>query len=193
MDEELKEFIEENIELIDSKQFKKLYDNFHNSKIASWMLGRFTQSLWDANIHPEFHMNELPLWFTHTNSKLKEFTVPANIKKICDGAFGDCRNLESLILAEGVELLGNHVLSGCKNVKKLSLPKSLKYVGDGTFWSCWHIADELEIVYNGTITDFEDIYFESPLMQGLFDVICTDGIKTVVGLDHPFGSHDPRD
>ena len=192
MNEKLKAFIEENIELIDSKQFKKLYDNFHKSKIASWMLGEFTQSLWDANIHPELYMNELPLWFTHTNFELKGFTIPGNIKKVCDGAFGYCRNLEALILAEGVESLGNHILSGCENVKKLSLPKSLKYVGDGTFWGCWNIADQLEILYNGTITDFENIYFESPLTRGSVDIICTDGIKTMVGLDHPYGKVDVR-
>lgn len=190
MNEKLKAFIEENIELIDSNQFKKLYDNFHNSKIATWMLGEFTQSLWDADIHPEFYMNELPLWFTHTNSELKGFTVPANIKKICDGAFSFCRNLEDLIISEGVEDLGNSLCSSCENLRTLSLPKSLKKIGEMMFWGCRELGDKLEITYHGTAEDFSKIIISEPLMYGPYTIHCLDkdiefkrGAQTWLGKD----------
>lgn len=190
MDEELKAFIEENIELIDSKQFKKLYDNFHKSKIASWMLGEFTQGLWDADIHPELYMNELPLWFTHTNFDLKKFTVPSNIIKIGDNAFGNCQNLEELIISEGVKDLGDNLCNSCENLRTLSLPKSLEKIGEIMFFGCRDLGDKLEIIYHGTAEDFSKIIISEHLMYGPYTVHCLDkdikfkdGAQTWLGKD----------
>lgn len=59
--------------------------------------------------------------------------VPGSVKSIGDQAFADFRNLQKVLLAEGVESLGSNVFDGCESLKSLQLPASLKAVNGWAF------------------------------------------------------------
>ena len=62
--------------------------------------------------------------------------IPDDVKYIWDNAF-DETNISSLVLAPGVEIIGNSVFWNCSSLSgTLSLPEDLRYIGSGAFRSC---------------------------------------------------------
>lgn len=77
----------------------------------------------------------------YSNCKtLVNLTVSIGIKTIGvktantnTGVFEGCYNLSSIMIPNGVELLGNRVFNGCKQLDAIYLPKSVKFIGDDAF------------------------------------------------------------
>ena len=62
---------------------------------------------------------------------LENFKVPANTKKVSYHAFFDCKNLEVLDLGSNVTELENELFYGqCWNLEKIIMPKSLTTIGE---------------------------------------------------------------
>lgn len=69
-------------------------------------------------------------------NRLKNITIPSTIKKIGERAFGDCENIESAIIGEGVFSLAGDVFFNCMNLEYVSLPKSITKIGEFCFSYC---------------------------------------------------------
>ncbi len=59
-------------------------------------------------------------------------TVPKTVKRFCDHAFSDCRELKQINLPEGLEVIESFALHRTK-ITKLNFPDSLKEIGGGAF------------------------------------------------------------
>ena len=64
-----------------------------------------------------------PLFASH-DTYLVSVTIPGTIKDIPQGAFNQCRNLQSVIISEGVETSGKDVFRGTNNLRLLEIPST---------------------------------------------------------------------
>ncbi len=66
---------------------------------------------------------------------LKKVTISEGITKIEGGAFKDC-TVETVVLPETMEYIGDSAFVGCTNLTTINIPKSVKYIGKNAFQSC---------------------------------------------------------
>ena len=71
----------------------------------------------------------------------KTYVIPAEINgrrvtKIDDGAFRDCKNLESITIPNSVTSIGWSAFSGCRSLKSVAIPKSVTEIGSYAFEDC---------------------------------------------------------
>ena len=102
-------------------------------------------------------LNAIPDDFL-SNAKLKNLTVPSNIKSIGDYAFAnnvgtsiDERYLKEVVLEEGVETIGQGAFSN-SGLVSVTIPKSVKSIGYSAFYANWEIST---VHYNGTKAEWE--------------------------------------
>lgn len=103
--------------------------------------------------------NERFIEFSEDGKRLKkfncffdsEYTIPEGIGVIEDEAFKECIHLEKVVMPDSVEIIGNDVFLGCKNLKEIKLSKNLKKISYGAFLDCINlnsigIPDSIEII-----------------------------------------------
>ena len=102
-------------------------------------------------------LNAIPDDFL-SHAKLKNLTVPSNIKSIGDYAFannvGNSEDevwLEKVILEEGVETIGEGAFLNTELVS-ITIPKSVKSIGKSAFDQNWNT---FTVHYNGTKAEWE--------------------------------------
>ena len=66
------------------------------------------------------------------NTTLKEVIIPASIKEICMSAFSNCVALESAVIPDGVEIIGDGAFEWCENLEVV-VPSSVTSIGTGAF------------------------------------------------------------
>ena len=66
------------------------------------------------------------------NTILKEITIPSSVKEICAGAFSNCTALETVIIPEGVEIIGDYAFGECINLT-VTVPATVTSIGTGAF------------------------------------------------------------
>lgn len=81
----------------------------------------------------EFESAETELGSVSFNGLAKRIVLPDGLKRVPDGLFKNCDDVEEVILPETVESLGARSFSGMRDLKRLNLPKSVKEIGDGAF------------------------------------------------------------
>lgn len=70
-------------------------------------------------------------------SNLTNVTIPGHITKIETRAFDNCRNLQSVIMAKGVqEVGGSEVFAFCSSLTNVTLPDTITKIGHRIFDSC---------------------------------------------------------
>lgn len=71
------------------------------------------------------------------NYDLLSVTIPkGNTIEICPKAFQSCIGLESLIIEEGVKVIGKYAFADCINLEVVLLPNSLEVIEEGAFLNC---------------------------------------------------------
>ena len=82
---------------------------------------------------------------------LEEYSIKKGTKVICDGAFmvdtllfGDktvqvISKLTSLIIPDGVKIIGDGAFIGCRNIESFTIPNSVMSIGKGAFGDCENI------------------------------------------------------
>lgn len=61
------------------------------------------------------------------------------------GAFLNCKNLEEVILPEGLKEIGAYAFSGCSNLSKVTIPTTVERIGKSAFEKCF-------LAFSGTIS-----------------------------------------
>lgn len=78
-------------------------------------------------------------------SQITNLTIPGSIevdgvsyivKAIDDRVFSNCYSIDTLIIENGVERIGQNAFYNCSNMKSVSLPTSLKSIGESSFAEC---------------------------------------------------------
>ena len=141
MNEQLKKFIEDNIELIENNDWEKVYDKIFPTG--------FTDTLLECDINPlELGLNYIPDRFLN-NSKIKNFVIPNNIRKIGEWAFHWCINLTSITIPDSVTSIGDYAFYDCSNLTSIIIPDSVTSIGEWAFSGCSSLTS-IEISNNVT-------------------------------------------
>lgn len=106
------------------------------------------------------------------NSEITEITVPKEVYKIGNYAFGCCRNLKSVILEEGVKYIGECAFS-CSGIMSIDIPDSVTEIATGAF----NYTPMTEIPKLGSVTELPDYFFQK--CTKLENAIIPEGIVNI--------------
>ena len=67
---------------------------------------------------------------------LETIILPQSVRQIGKYAFNNCLNLSFVNLNEGLEKIDENAFSGCKRLTTIHLPDSIKFVGNNAFVGC---------------------------------------------------------
>ena len=84
------------------------------------------------------------------------FTVPAEVKKIRDIAFGACK-LQSITLPEGLTTIGEYAFLGCSDLKSVKIPGSVTSVENFAFEGCTALTD-VTVAWNTPLAIDPNVY-----------------------------------
>lgn len=101
---------------------------------------------------------------------IAELTIPGNIKTICDSAFYSNKELETLILSEGVTVLERKAFTDCYNIDHIELPSTLESVGVSALVTYANRIPSTAI-YNGTRAQWEKVAIDE--YNGLLKKVTT--------------------
>lgn len=109
----------------------------------------------------------------------KDLTIPSKHNKksvlvIGSFAFWGCKELWSVKIEEGIELIENDAFSDCYHITKIFLPRSLKLISDYAFNSCTSL---LSFYFAGTREEWTAIEKGEGWDTGTpnYTIYCSDG------------------
>ena len=111
MNNDIKKFIEDHIELIEDNKWKEIYNkNFPTG---------LTEALLESGINPLLQgLNYLPKWFLY-KSNIKEFQIPNNVSSIGHNAFEGCTSLTNIEIPNSVTDIRHYAFSSCDSLTKI--------------------------------------------------------------------------
>lgn len=136
MTEELKKFIEDNIELIEQNTYhswQEIYSNFEEYDGDS-LPGEFGKCMLEAGINPCDVLGYVPRRFLQFQKDVANFEIPDNCTYIGMGAFEDT-SIEHIEIPLSVIEIDPLAFAGSK-LKEIILPDSVNSVRNGAFHSC---------------------------------------------------------
>ena len=113
IDEQVKQFIEDNVELIEQNRWEELYQkDFPYS---------FTETLLESGINPlKQGLNYIPEYFLYKCKVIEEFIIPNNITTIGNLAFCDCTSLTNVVIPNSIKNIGVWAFSDCKSLTSIT-------------------------------------------------------------------------
>ena len=114
----------------------------------------------------------------NTSIKIKDGTTT-----ICESAFTDCNNLNSVTIPNSVKLIGDDAFCNCWNLNSITIPESIEYVGYDAFsGTSWFENQPDGIVYVG-----KAVYTYKGEMPENTSLIIKDGTLSICDI---FGNSD---
>lgn len=160
MTDKIKDFIEKYIKFIEENEWEKIYQAAPGDLKND--IGKFTEVMLAADIHPEYYLHELPKYFL-LESNLKEFKITNNVTSIGSYAFMSCSKLTSVTIGNSVTSIGNWAFWCCSSLTSVAIPDSVTSIGKGAFADCSSLT-------NVTIPD-SVTYIDSPAFQNCLSLI----------------------
>lgn len=138
----LKNFIEDNISLIENKDFKELYKKAYSIN-SVFNVGDLTHVLYSIGIDPLEDLTYIPASFFESCDALFEVDIPLHIERIDESAFYDCNNIYSITIPKNVTELGSWSIAGCEELRKIVILSDVKRIDRLAFGQ----NPKLEVVY----------------------------------------------
>ena len=138
------------------------------------------------------------------DEELRKISIPTTIlvdnvnysvKAVAPGAFRDI-NIDTLIIASGIETIGKNAFNYCWNLKKVELPSTLKIIADQAFNNCdalkrIELPSSLDSIGNAAFYSCDNLMFVVSKIQTPFaintDVFVNNGSKSNAILYVPVG------
>ena len=98
---------------------------------------------------------------------------------IKDGGFDECKKLQSIVIPEGVKIIGSRAFEGCGLLTEIVIPDTVERIGTDSFRYCTSLE---KVYYGGTPDDWCGISFGAFL-----------AVPTCYGADIYFGGEVARD
>ncbi len=116
---------------------------------------------------------------------VKRVFLPSTLKKIGNGAFSCCEQLQEIIIPQGVEEIGKDAFYNCHSLKKIVIPDTVTSIGEGAFTNCGDIeeitVDENNPVYHSSGNCLIETRKKVLIRGCKQSVIPSDGSVTVLG------------
>ena len=142
IDKSLKEFIEDNISLIESGDFKELYKKAYGMN-TQFNIGDLTHVLYSIGIDPLEDLTYIPAAFFESCDALFEIDIPVHIEHIDESAFYDCNNIYSITIPKNVIELASWSIAGCEELRKIVILSDVKRIDRLAFGQ----NPKLEVIY----------------------------------------------
>lgn len=149
MGDKLKDFLEQNKELINNNKFDEFFSN--TMILAPNKYYKIIDAFHEANIDILPYVTEIPSHYFEMQEDIQTFTVPENINKLKYKSFAECYNLIEISLPSSLILIYNSCFDGCKKLK------NIKFNGTRKQW------ERIDIFFKGN----------APLFKA--DIQCIDG------------------
>ena len=122
---EVKEFIENNIELIEDRAWDQIYDNARFT-LDSESTGGFTLAMLDIGEDPLEYLDYIPEYYL-SDAKIDSFTIPNHILELSEGCFA-YSSLKEIIIPDGVTTIGMYAFYECSQLKRVVIPPSVQNI-----------------------------------------------------------------
>ena len=157
MTDELKSFIVDNSELINTAQWDEVYSKLYVNNLET-DIGEFTTALLEIGIDPGKTMKKLPVCFL-SRSDIPYYTIGKNVTELDKFSFY-LSNIESVIIPDNVVKLGPDCFYSCLRLRKLSIGEGI----DTIPYKCFYLCRSLQSV---TIPDTVHTIHESAFAKNI--------------------------
>lgn len=86
--------------------------------------------------------------------------------------FGDKSRIRAVVIEEGISSIGSTAFYACQRLRRVTLPRSITQVGRNAFYNCFFLT---EVIYAGTLAEWEAVSFSGNSGLGTALVRCSDG------------------
>lgn len=91
----------------------------------------------------------------YESRQLEEVVLNNGLENIENSAFYNCINLESITLVDSIKMIGSNAFNGCESINEITLPKNLEEIGTSPFNGCFNlnkinISNKLNIELDNT-------------------------------------------
>ena len=112
--------------------------------------------------------------YAFNSCALVSVAIPDGVKKIPNGCFSYCRQLEAVAFSDELEEIGQNAFSNCEKLYDIALPSALRVLGNTAFRSCYALTD---VIVPDGVTDIRESTFES--CKKLWSVRLPEGITNI--------------
>lgn len=81
-------------------------------------------------------------------SKRGEYTIPASVTTVGEGAFFECMGLTAISIPANVASIGDGAFYDCTSLKSITIPHSVTNIGESAFLGCNRLSN---IFFNGNV------------------------------------------
>lgn len=174
---ELKNFISENIELINEntkESWEKLYNKINYAPFWGKLTGEFTQAILDAKINdPASIMAHIPENYL-SNLTIQEYRIPDNINTIGREAFANCASLTNLVIPDSVTSIGKHAFAYCNSLTNVVIPNNITYFGEYAFVDCKRL---MSVTINKGVKSIGEYMFS--ICSNLTEIIIPNSVISI--------------
>ena len=128
---EVKEFIEDNIDLIEDRAWDQIYDNARFT-LDSESTGGFTLAMLDIGEDPLKTLDYIPDYYL-SDAKIEYFNIPNHIHLLSEGCFA-YSSLKEIVIPESVITIEMYSFSDCSQLKRVVIPPSVQNIAGNSFY-----------------------------------------------------------
>lgn len=166
-------------QLVNSAKVQKLVLNMNMAEMpTNWLYGAAVEEVVVGK-----HITKLDNTFKRSNIKKVTFAADSNVKEFVGSTFFEMKRLESIVIPDSVEKMGDGVFRGCENLKSVVVGAGIKVIPNSAFNGC----TALEEVKFAPGSQLEKIAYPHPFTKckSLTSIELPDSCTTVEG----FGFH----
>ena len=132
-DLDIKQFLEEHIDLIDQNDFAELYRCWRPRATT----GQLTSVLRDCGINPLEHMTTVPDSYEYNaTTPIQSIEIPPHIRRIGEYSFAHCEKLRSITIPDSVTSIGSCAFYWCTSLTSVTIGNSVTSIGASAFGTC---------------------------------------------------------
>lgn len=175
MDEKLKNFINENLDLINEnteESWEEVYRKL--AQLSTLLIGKFTETMLSAKIDdPAILLKYIPKYYL-VDSSIQQYTVPDTVTSIGNQAFKNCSSLTSIVIGNSVKDIDFGAFDGCRSLMIIKIPDSVTSIADSAFYYCTSLKT---VVIPNSVTYIGDRVFYN--CNSLTSVIIGDSVINI--------------
>lgn len=131
MNNYLKQYIRDNIQLADSYEYELLYVNLKSEHLR----GELTEFLLECDVKPDDYMRMLPSYYLY-RSNVKTYSISSSVTHIDRYAFANCSFLTNVDIPSSVVNIDERAFILCEKLTSITIPDQVIKIGVESFNCC---------------------------------------------------------